>query len=229
VTSAVRETEADGHSHPQPPRPPEAPDSPQGGLLGLPLRLPQLVLAALVGLVLAAVGGIATSAGPDVYQSRATVLIDQPAAISSTPFEGTLQKLDRLRFKYAPLLTTKVMRDPVRAEAGVEPSHIVSLVASPRPSSLLVDVFAKADKPGEAKRLADAGAAELGRYADAEQEGIGIAPGERFSFVAVDPARAGVRVTNGSGRALTVALVLGLLGAAATALVLYSLRIGRVE
>jgi capsular polysaccharide biosynthesis protein len=187
------------------------------------------VLAAVVGLVFAAVGGIATSAGPDVYQSRATVLIDQPVAISATPFEGTLQKLDRLRFKYAPLLTTKVMRDPVRAEAGVPADHIVSLIATPRQSSLLVDVFAKADKPDEAKRLADAGAAELGRYAQEEQEGIGVAEPERFSFVSVDPARPGVRVTSGAGRALTVAAVLGLFAAAGTALVLYSLRIGRVE
>jgi capsular polysaccharide biosynthesis protein len=199
------------------------------GLLGLPLRLPQLVLAVVVGLVAAGIGGLVTVAGPDVYQSRATVLIDQPVAISAAPFEGTLQKLDRLRFKYAPLLTTKVMRDPIVAAAGVPRDHIVSLVASPRQSSLLVDVFAKADSPAEARRHADARAAELSNKVQAEQEKIGVAEPQRFTFAAVDPARPGVRVTSGYGRALTVAVVAGLFGSLATALVLYSLRIGRTD
>lgn len=199
------------------------------GVLGLPLRLPQLVLAAIVGLVAAAVGGLVTVAGPDVYQSRATVLIDQPVAISAAPFEGTLQKLDRLRFKYAPLLTTKVMRDPIVAAAGVPRDHIVSIVAAPRQSSLLVDVFAKADSPAEARRLADAGAAQLSTYVQAEQEKIGVPEAQRFAFVAVDPARPGGRVTSGYGRALTVAFVAGLFASLATALVLHSLRIGLTD
>jgi hypothetical protein len=208
---------------------PSAATEPRKGLLGLPLRLPQLVLVAIVGVVVAALAGALTTRGSEVLRSRATLLVDQPTAIAAAPFEGVIQKLDRLRFKYGPLLSTKVMADPAVAAANVPRGHIVSMLATPRANSLLLDVFAETKSAQESRRLADAGAGEIVKYAQDEQDHLSLPADQRFAFIPVDPAANGVRVTKSTGRVLTVAIIAGLLGALATAAVLYSLRIGRSD
>jgi hypothetical protein len=185
------------------------------------------VLVAVVGIVVAALAAGLTSRGSAVYRSRATLLVDQPTAIAAAPFEGVIQKLDRLRFKYGPLLTTQVMADPAIAAANVPRKDIVSMLATPRANSLLLDVLTETTSPQDSRRLADAGAAEIVKYAHDEQAQLNIPADQRFEFTQVDPARNGTRVTKSKGRVLTVAIIAGLIGALVAAAVLYSLRIGR--
>lgn len=203
------------------------PSSQQGALLGLPLGLPQLVLAVVIGVFVAAVMVAVSAARDDVYESRATLLIDQPSAIASAPLEGVIQKLDRLRFKYAPLLSTSVMRRPVLESTGLRRDQVVELQATPRPNSLLIDVFAQAKTPQASRALAEAGAQQIAAYAATEQADIGIEEASRFLFEHVDEARPGARVSAGVERSLTIAVLAGFFAAVGVVLVLYALRIGR--
>lgn len=197
------------------------------GVLGLPFHVSQLALIALAGVLAAGVGGLIAVLGGHDFESRSTLLIDQPGAIAAGEGDAALVKLEHLRFKYAPLLNTSVLTEPTAQKMGMKPAEVArSVRATPRGGSLLVDVFGRADNPADARKLADTAATELATFASSEQATNGIPQPKQFVLTSVDPARGGARIGADIGRVLTIALVAGLLAAIAAAVVLYTLGVG---
>lgn len=172
-------------------------------------RLPPIPTWLLVGAVAAvlavlAAGLLALPGGP-VWQSRATLLIDQPQAIAVSQDPGIIEKLSRLRFKYAGLVGTADFADLVddpTAEAGD-----AQLLASVPPDSLLLHVGARGDRD-TVQGLSDAGAAALIDYVDRELNELELAPEQRFTLTVVSPASAPQRL-DGSRRGLALATLVG--------------------
>lgn len=201
---------------------------PRAGLLGLPFPVSQLALIALIGIFAAAMGALLTTNSGNRFQSRSTLLIDQPLAIAAGDGDAPLVKLEHLRSKYGPLLSTTALAKPIAEDMHMTPLAVSrSIRAVPRGSSLLLDVYGESTSRATARKLADTAAVNLIRFAADEQARNNIPEPRRFKFVSVDAARTGVKISRGSGRAITVAIVVGLLAALAAAVVIYILGVGQ--
>jgi hypothetical protein len=99
--------------------------------------------------------------------------------------------------------------------------------AVPRGATLLLDVFGQSSDRATARKLADTAAVQLAKFASDEQARNNIPEPRRFRFISVDPAKGGARISQGAGRAITVAIVIGLLAALAAAVVIYVLGVGQ--
>jgi hypothetical protein len=173
-----------------------------------------LVVGALVGGLLA----VAVGRRQETYESRATLAIDQPLAIAASASAGVVEKLSRLRGKYAGLVRTDVIAGLVAERIG-QPVGTVrgSLSASADDTSLLLAVAARSTSPTTAHALAAAAAEEVVGYADAEQARYGIPKAQRFLFEVVVPAGSAASVTPQRSRQLRV----GFLGLVVGALLAY--------
>lgn len=169
-----------------------------------------LFAAALVALVVAGASAGVVLARADVYRSNQVLIIDQTRAISLSG-EGVVTKLGMLRQKYAGLLRTEVIVRPVAAATGLPVGDVAgALHAVVPPQSLLLAVQADAHDASQAKRMASAGAEELSRYLDHEQDTAGVATADRITLRTVTSARDGVKVEPTRSRALRAAVVGGL-------------------
>jgi hypothetical protein len=160
-----------------------------------------LVIGGLVGALLAmAVGG-----RQETYESRAVLAIDQPLAIAASDSGGIVEKLGRLRGKYAGLVRTNVIAEPVAERTG-QPLATVrgDLSAYADDTSLLLAVAAHSTNPAMARTLAAAAAEEIVGYADAEQQRYSIPKAQRFVFEVVVPAGSARSVTPERSRQLRV-------------------------
>lgn len=167
--------------------------------------IPTWLLVAAAAAVLALLGAalLALPGGP-VWQSRATLLIDQPQAIAVSQDPGIIEKLSRLRFKYAGLVGTSDFAD--RVEDDTE-SGSAQLLASVPADSLLLHVGARGDRDA-VQGLSDAGAAALIGYVDRELDELELAPEQRFTLSVVSPASEPQRLDT-SRRGLALAMLVG--------------------
>jgi uncharacterized protein involved in exopolysaccharide biosynthesis len=146
-------------------------------------------IAGVVAAVVAIVTAIVVMASPATYESRATLSIDQPRAIAASPDAGVVEKLDRLRLKYAGLADTDAITGPVSRATGVSRADVrdhTGVYAGPE--SLLLFPTATADTERGASRLASTMADALTRFADREQARAQVGPGDRFHLTVIEPA-----------------------------------------
>ncbi len=171
----------------------------------------------VVGVVL----GVGRLSEPSTYQSSAVVMIDQPRAIAAVPSPGVLEKLSRLRLKYAGLLRTRELQAPIAESVGVAPGVVAStLQVNVSGESLLLQLAGRSADPDRAEAVARAAADQLIAYAEQEQTDAGIPGDQRFAFRVVTPAETARDVTDQRARlAPLVASALGLVVALGAALV----------
>lgn len=168
--------------------------------------IPAWMLAAAAAALIAILGAglLVLPSGP-VWQSRAALLIDQPQAIAVSQDPGIIEKLSRLRFKYAGLVGTTDFAELVEARAP--DAGNAQLLASVPPDSLLLHVGARGDRDA-VQDLSDAAAATLIRYVERELDGLKLEPAQRFTLSVVSPATAPQRLDS-SRRGLAIAMILG--------------------
>lgn len=155
-----------------------------------------LALCVVVAVAAAAVAAAVVGLRTPVYESTATLSIDQPRAIAVSADAGVIDKLSRLRMKYAGLVSTVAFAKPVADHFGRNPVDVShQLFARAVGDSLLIDVGAHASNETTSRELAGAAAAELIAYVDKEQTSNGIPREFRFSFSIVTAAAGGHRIS----------------------------------
>jgi capsular polysaccharide biosynthesis protein len=171
-------------------------------------------IGALLGAVVVGLVGLAlltVLAGEPTFSSEATIAIDQVERIAAAESPDIIDKLSRLRLKYAGLVTTRAVAGPVAEEVDRDEDLVAgSLYSYLYPDSLLLAVGARHRDPAAAEEMARAAADFVVEMAAEEQEEAGVDDADRFELTVVTPAREGARVDQPQQRAGVVALGLGL-------------------
>lgn len=177
--------------------------------------LRQTIVAGVVGFLLLAAGGaMVVLVRPATYSSLALVSLDQPSAFTSADDAGAIAKLSRLRQIYGPLLNTTSVTEPIAQATGLTELEVSRRLTALVPKdSLLLGVRGTGTTPAAARKLTEAAAAEIVRYAADSQESAGVASTDEVVLSVVSPARPGVRTTGRPRTVVTVAAFMGLLGA----------------
>lgn len=174
--------------------------------------------AGLVALVFAVGAAVAVARydGTPVYEARTVLTIDQPLAIAVTPGPGVLDKLARLRFKYAGLLRTDELVAPIGDDTGLDRDAVAGALTAQIPAdSLLFVVAARSPDRSAAEAIAESAADTLIEYTRDEQAEAGIPEDQRFEFRVVTATSAPRDIKDRAREALpVVAAALGLLVAA---------------
>jgi capsular polysaccharide biosynthesis protein len=169
--------------------------------------LAALVLAAVLALVAAGGAALLVNHRPAQYVATSATLLDQPTAIALSQDAGTVDKLSRLRFKYAGILHSDAVLDRVATDVGVSHDDLVKgLFTRGDPESLLLFISAENPSKKTAVKTANALSSELRAYIDREQLAAKIAPRDRLSLNVVAPARDADRVLPSRRAQLTAAL-----------------------
>ena len=173
--------------------------------------------AVLLGLLLAAVlgviGAVAGRGGPTSYTSRTVMLIDDPYGLAVAGNYTTFLQLDSLRFKYADLVDTTLIAQPVANELHLSFNDVAEAASTFLPTqSLLMNVDATWSSPKEAQVISEAVATELSNYVKREVATYNIPPPSAFTLSVIDPASAAVSHGPSSRKALTLAIGLAILG-----------------
>lgn len=175
-----------------------------------------LIAAVIVSVVLAAGAGVLVLRQEPVFQSQATLLIDQPSAITLQLNDGVLVKLSLLRNKYVALATSSRVLEPAAEATGIPVEELATVRTFAPPNSLLILPVAQGPDRRLTQTLANAMADELAKYVTREQTEAGIAPADQITLTTIQTARLGVQVRPTTSHARSVALVTGgaaLLGA----------------
>ncbi|MHB8465894.1 MAG: YveK family protein [Acidimicrobiales bacterium] len=194
--------------------------------LAAPTVLP-VVLALVLGAVVAFGGAEYERTRTPVYQSSSVLLLDSPLAITANP--ATIVSISEVRAKYAGLVGTDVISQPAADTLGV-PLRVVarSVTAGLVPNSLDIALKARGSSPARAGDLVAAVSQSLIDYVHAEQAALPVAsPQLRLTMRVVGAAYPGYRVSPTHRRELTTGAVLGLIamaGAYALARALAELR-----
>jgi capsular polysaccharide biosynthesis protein len=178
----------------------------------LPSRPRRLLVSALVGVIVAALAAAMVLRGDEVHQSRALVVIDQPVALATGADGGLLDKLSRLRIKYADLVPTAEISGEAADSLGLPIGRVAGAVSAEVPQlSLTIAITARSGDPAESVEIANAVADALVDYADAELADVGVKPADRYEFRVVVPASSARKVDPTTGEALKAAISFGLL------------------
>jgi hypothetical protein len=170
--------------------------------------LRNLTLAIGAAALLAAIAAVVALQAPERWESTAVLVIDNPRALATAGDDGTVNKLDRLRGKYATLARTEAIAGPVADELGVRPREIIdSTEVFAAPATLGVIVRARADRSDVATARAAAMARGLADYVEAEHEANAVPPEHRFVFDLVQPARDATKTSPSTERAREAALL----------------------
>lgn len=169
-------------------------------------------IAMAVAAAFAVLAAVLVLASAPTYQSVATLAIDQPRAVQDSPDTGIIDKLDRLRLKYAGLADTAPVLDPVARELGVDLGDLrddTTVVIGPQ--SLLMFPTATAETERGAERRAQALADAITDYADAEQARNGIPAADRYRFTVIENASDADKVSPTSRSAVAAAAMAAIL------------------
>jgi capsular polysaccharide biosynthesis protein len=175
-----------------------------------------LIAAVIISIVAAAGAGVLVLRQEPVYQSQATLLIDQPSAIALQLNDGVLVKLSLLRNKYVALATSSQLLVPASEATGIPIAELATVRTFAPPNSLLVVPVAQGPDRLVTQTLANTMADELSKYVTKEQTDAGIAPPDQITLTTIQPAGVGAQVRPTTSHARSVALTTGgatLLGA----------------
>jgi capsular polysaccharide biosynthesis protein len=173
---------------------------------------PLTVGVAILLVVIAAVAGyeVAARRAPTYVASAATML-DQPLTIAQSQDAGVVDKLARLRLKYAGILRSDAVVNAAATSAGVSRDTVAATeVVRVDPGSLLLYVGASGTRPAQAVRVANALASALSSYVTREQRSAQIAPRDRVELTVLAPARHAAAVLPTSRQKLLTGLGAGL-------------------
>src|SRR2546423_6018149 len=86
--------------------------------------LRNLLIAVVAALIVGGVAGAFVATGQATWRAQATLLIDQPQALTGTNDPGVVNKLNLLRLKYATLAVTPLVTRPVAQRLGIAPGEV---------------------------------------------------------------------------------------------------------
>ena len=176
----------------------------------------RVFVAVIAGIVVGGLVGATVGSPETKFESRSVLLIDQPTAIASAGDEGVIVKLIRLRTKYADLLRTDPLSQPIADELGRPLGEVKANLRAQLPfQSLLLVIVGSGDDAEEAQALAQAAAESVQAFAAAEQEADQIPADERVVFEVVEAADPGVKAGESRSRRVTAALVSAVVAALA--------------
>lgn len=182
------------------------------------------VAAIIVALVVAALSATIVLTRPAKYESTAAVAVDQPSLIASGG-DRVIDKLARIRVKYAPLLRTDVMTVPLAKELSTTPGNLRSTLSAATPAdNVLILVKATTGSRSQSQTYAAKAADFLSKYAKDEQARDSVPANLQFQLVVVDQARPGTKTDPSPSRALAVTVVAGLIALALAYVALQLLR-----
>lgn len=165
-----------------------------------------LTLALGVAALLAAVAATLALRAPEQHESTAVLVIDNPFALATAGDDGTVNKLDRLRGKYATLAATRAIAEPVAEDLGIGPGAVIaSTEVFPATSTLGLIVVGRAPTAAQAVERAAAMSVGIVDYVEREHEVNDVPPEDRFSFTIVEPATSARRTSPSTDRAIDVA------------------------
>jgi capsular polysaccharide biosynthesis protein len=172
--------------------------------------------AVLAFVALAGAGAAVTRNNTLSYRSQTVLTINQPLLVASSRDAGPINKLSELRLQYSELLTTQVLATPIAQQVGISPGQAAQEVTAVNtPDSLLIVVTATTPTKARSTALASAAADQLVSYAQSSQAEFGVPTAQRVVLTVVTPAGTAARVSRGTRTVITVALFLGVVGAAA--------------
>jgi hypothetical protein len=167
-----------------------------------------LTLAFGAAALLAGLAAAVTLRAPEQYEATTILVIDNPLALATSGDDGTVNKLDRLRGKYATLAATQAIAAPVAEELGVGPGAVIErteVFASP--STLGLVVVGRGGTADGATSMADAMADGIVDYVEAEHEANAVPAEDRFTFTVVQPAQSARKSSPSNDRALDSAVL----------------------
>lgn len=184
-----------------------------------------LTLAFGVAALLAGSAAAITLRAPEQYEATAILVIDNPLALATAGDDGTVNKLDRLRGKYATLSATRAIAAPVAEELGVGPGAVIGrteVFAST--STLGLVVVGRGSTADGATSMAGAMADGIVAYVEEEHEANAVPTEDRFTFTVAQPAQFARKTSPSTDRALDTAVLTFGLSLVAAYVVLQLLR-----
>lgn len=161
-------------------------------------RLPgltALVAAVLISVSAGAIAYLVVAQRTPTYLAVTGTLLDQPKAIARSQDAGVIDKLSRLRFKYAGILRSDSVVDPVAARLHLSRGAVAaSIVSKGDTGSLLLFVGAQAASSDGAVQLSNQLSQQLAAFIVKEQHDNAIAPIDQVSLEIVAPARGATMV-----------------------------------
>lgn len=173
-----------------------------------------VLLSVLAGLIVGALAVLVVANRPVTYQSRALVLVDQPGPLAASADGAVIDKLLRLRFKYAGLLITDRIAVPVAKELGIPLADVRGhVVAVPIANTTLLAILASDPDRERARPLAQAAAQQLADDTEADQARFSVPEEARIVVSIVTPAQQPQRLGASVGRLVGLAVLSGGLAA----------------
>jgi capsular polysaccharide biosynthesis protein len=149
-----------------------------------------LAIAALLVLVAAVAGYEVEARRAPTYVASAATMLDQPLTVAQSQDAGVVDKLARLRLKYAGILRSDAVVQVAATSAGVSRDTVAATeIAHVDDGSLLLYVGASSTRAVRAVRVANALANALAAYVAHEQTAAQIAPRDRVELTVIAPAR----------------------------------------
>ena len=170
--------------------------------------LRNLTLAFVVAAFLAGLAAAVALRAPEQYESTAVLVIDNPLALATAGDDATVNKLDRLRGKYATLASTRAIAGPVGDDLGIGPGAVIgSTDVFPSPSTLALVVVGRGSTADRATDAATAMAEGIVEYVEEEHEANAVPPQDRFSFTVASPAVVARQTSPSTERAVDVGIL----------------------
>ncbi|MCW2544963.1 MAG: hypothetical protein JWM40_2515 [Frankiales bacterium] len=177
---------------------------------------PLALLLALIAAVLAA--AFASLLVPDTragFTSVALVSLDEPKAVALARDGAILDKISRVRFKYAGLVGTDAIAGPVASKLHVPVAEVRGrLGAAAFSTDLLLRLSCSGKTSAEAARCANALAASVVDYVANEQTANGIPDAIQLVATSVQPAGPGAAAATHKKRVLGISLIVGVVAGA---------------
>jgi capsular polysaccharide biosynthesis protein len=171
-------------------------------------------LAVLVAVVVAAGVGWAVHRQTPTFQATALIEMDQPLQLA-TNGDQVIVKLSRLRLKYAPLVATDAILQPLSDSLGVPIEQLRGSVSAQAPGeTLLLVVTARTHNSSSATRYANGAADQLSRYVANEQRQLGVPAKLMYEAVVIDNARAAAKTAPTKRRVVEASAIFGLIAGA---------------
>jgi capsular polysaccharide biosynthesis protein len=170
-----------------------------------------LAIAGLLVVLSAGAGYEVAAHRSPTYIASAATMLDQPLPVAQSQDAGVVDKLARLRLKYAGILRSDAVVDVAATAAGVSRDTVAATeLARVDDGSLLLYVGASSTRSARAVKVANALAAALSAYVEHEQSAAQIAPKDRVALNVVAPARHATAILPTNRQKLLTAFAAGL-------------------
>ncbi|MDQ1375302.1 MAG: hypothetical protein QOJ09_2640 [Actinomycetota bacterium] len=186
------------------------------------------IVALVVAAVVASAALVLVRLQPPIWTSSASLLIDQPVAVTLGGDDGPVRKLAALRLKYAALVKSDDIVHIVAGRVGLSDQKVRDgLTAVVPQDNLILVVQGQASKRTTAQAMTAAAARELVSLARRQQDRLQVPPVQQFVFTITSGAKKADQTAPNAQRSLATAVTLGLLALAGTYVLLQTRRSAR--